>query len=135
MAGQLEDMPTGIVIGLGSGLVSALLFYSAARGGVLRPILLFLTPLPSLVAGLGWGSLAAVAAPSQARSQWAQSSEPLRCRLPAGARLTRHPDPLPRLPEPSDPDPNPEAREWYPAGRLIAALAIYGGALPMMMLP
>jgi hypothetical protein len=56
-------MPTGIIIGLGSGLVSALLFYSAARGGpVLRPVLLFLIPLPSLVAGLGWGWLAAVAA-------------------------------------------------------------------------
>ena len=56
-------MPTGIIIGLGSGLVSALLFYSAARGGpLLRPFLLFLIPLPSLVAGLGWGWLAAAAA-------------------------------------------------------------------------
>ena len=61
--GTAEDMPTGIIIGLGSGLVSALLFYSAARGGpLLRPLLLFLIPLPSLVAGLGWGWLAAVAA-------------------------------------------------------------------------
>ncbi len=34
-------MPYGLLIGLGSGLVSALLFYSAARGGpLLRPILL-----------------------------------------------------------------------------------------------
>src|SRR5262245_29595542 len=49
-------MPNGIIIGVGSGLVSALLFYSAARGGsFLRPLLLFLVPLPSLVAGLGWG--------------------------------------------------------------------------------
>ena len=61
--GTAEDMPIGILVGLGSGLVSGLLFYSAARGGpLLRPLLLLLIPLPSLVAGFGWGWIAAAAA-------------------------------------------------------------------------
>ena len=53
-------MPVGFLIGLGGGLASALLFYSAARGSPLvGTMLLLLTPLPSLLAGLGWGWLPA----------------------------------------------------------------------------
>ena len=55
-------MPIGFLIGLGGGLASALLFYSAARGSPLfGTLLLVLTPLPSLLAGLGWGWLPAAA--------------------------------------------------------------------------
>jgi hypothetical protein len=55
-------MPVGFLIGLGGGLASALLFYSAARGSpFLGTMLLLLTPLPSLLAGLGWGWLPAAA--------------------------------------------------------------------------
>ena len=44
-------MPTAIFIGLGAGLASTLLFYSAARGSpLLGMLLLVLTPLPSLIA-------------------------------------------------------------------------------------
>ena len=54
-------MPIGLLIGVGSGLASALLFYSAARGSpLLSSFLLLLTPLPSLLAGLGWGWLPAL---------------------------------------------------------------------------
>ena len=50
-------MPIGfLIIGIGAGLASALLFYSAARGSpLLSTMLLLLTPLPTLLAGLGWG--------------------------------------------------------------------------------
>ena len=98
-------MPTGIIIGLGSGLVSALLFYSAARGGpLLRPFLLFLIPLPSLVAGLGWGWLAAarrllpgaVVVGSDCRRNG-------RCRLSAGARRSGRAGRLSRLSQPPRP--------------------------------
>ena len=55
-------MPFGFVIGLGGGLASALLFYSAAGGSpMLGTLLLLLTPLPSVLAGLGWGWLPAAA--------------------------------------------------------------------------
>ena len=36
----------------------------------------------------------------------------------------------------SRPQPaGPDAREWYPAGRLMAAMSLYGGALPVLVLP
>jgi hypothetical protein len=36
----------------------------------------------------------------------------------------------------SRPDPqDPSRREWYPAGRLIAGVSLYGGALPVVALP
>ena len=55
-------MQLGFLIGLGGGLASALLFYSAARGSpLLSTLLLLLTPLPTLLAGLGWGWLPAAA--------------------------------------------------------------------------
>lgn len=129
-------MPTGIIIGVGSGLVSALLFYSAARGGpLLRPLLLFLIPLPSLVAGIGWGWRAAVAAAiSGALVVGAIVGETVvvgyLLALGVPAALAAY---LAYLSRP-DPD-NPEAREWYPAGRLMAGMAIYAGALPLIMLP
>ena len=53
-------MHVGLLIGFGAGLASALLFYSAARGSPLLSILLpLLTPLPTLLAGIGWGWLPA----------------------------------------------------------------------------
>lgn len=129
-------MPSGIIIGLGSGLVSALLFYSAARGGpLLRPLMLFVVPLPSMVAGLGWGWHAAVAAGLSGAvvvGAMVGSGIVIGYLLALGvpvalaaylAYLSR-PDPL-----------DPELREWYPAGRLMAGMALYAGALPLMLLP
>lgn len=129
-------MPIGLIIGLGSGLVSALLFYSAARGGpLLRPILLFLIPLPSLVAGLGWGWLpAAAAAVAGAIIVGAVVGGVVAIgyliALGAPVALASY---LAYLSRPDPHDPN--ARDWYPAGRLVAGMAIYAGALPVMLLP
>ena len=57
-------MPASVLIGLGAGLVSAVVFASAGTGPMAARILLFvLTPLPLLLAGLGWRwSAAAVGA-------------------------------------------------------------------------
>ena len=129
-------MPGSLIVGLISGLVSALLFYSAARGGpLLRPLLLFVIPLPPLVAGLGWGWLSAgVAALASGLVVSFVVGGPiavgyiLTLGIPSAivaylAYLSRpHPD-----------DPN--TREWYPVGRLLAAMAIYAGSLPVMLLP
>ncbi len=64
-------MRSGFLIGLGAGLASALLFYSAARGAspLLVILLGLLTPLPSLLAGLGWGWLPAAAAAAVGRAR------------------------------------------------------------------
>lgn len=129
-------MRYGFLIGLGSGLVSALLFYSAARGGaLLGKLLLFLTPLPSLLAGLGWGWLPAAAGALAGSLVMAGAAT-----LPFGvgyflavgfpAALVAY---LAYLSRPSPHDQS--AREWYPAGRLMAALSLYGGALPVLVLP
>lgn len=129
-------MPVSFAIGLGGGLASALLFYSAARGSLLGGIvLLVLTPLPLLLAGLGWGwlpaaigavggtlAVASVSAPGDVASYF------LAIGLPVG--LLSYLTHLSR-PQAQDPD----KREWYPAGRLVAALALYGGALPVLALP
>jgi predicted membrane protein DUF2232 len=129
-------MPQGLLIGLGSGLASALLFFSAARGGAwLGLLLLLLTPLPPLLAGLGWGWLpAAMGALAGSLAIAAVGSLALgfgfflAVGLPAAAIAY-----LAYLSRPSDSIPG--GREWYPAGRLLAAMALYAGVLPVLALP
>src|SRR5690606_1526118 len=117
-------MQHSLLIGLGSGVVSALLFYSAAKGsGGLGLVLVCLTPLPPLLAGLGWGWLpAASGALAGSLALAAIGTGPLgvgyflAVGLPTAvvaylAYLSR---------------PSPDAdggREWYPIGRLLAVLS------------
>jgi hypothetical protein len=129
-------MPYVLLIGLGSGLASALLFYSAAEGGGGLGLLLFcLTPLPPMLAGLGWGWLPAAAggaAGSVAVGAIAGASLGLAYFLAVGlpAAAAAYLTYLSR-PSPFEPD----KREWYPLGRLVAALSLYAGALPVLALP
>jgi hypothetical protein len=129
-------MQLGLLIGIGGGLASALLFYSAARGSaMLSTLLLLMTPLPTLLAGLGWGWLpAAVGALAGSVVMAVVASGPFAIgyflALGVPAALASH---LTYLSRPDPQDPN--AREWYPAGRLLAAMALYGGALPVLVLP
>ena len=53
-------MPIPLLIGAGSGLVSAALFASAATATALAGVLFYLAPLPLCLAGLGWGGMAAL---------------------------------------------------------------------------
>ncbi|MDE1174687.1 MAG: DUF2232 domain-containing protein [Parvibaculaceae bacterium] len=46
------------IIGVLAGLVSALLFFSASSGSTLASLIIYLTPLPLFIAGLGWGQRA-----------------------------------------------------------------------------
>lgn len=56
---------SALLIGLGGGVVSAILLLSAAQGSFAGLILLFLLgPLPLFLAGLGWGTAAAAIAAS-----------------------------------------------------------------------
>jgi hypothetical protein len=129
-------MPIGFLIGLGGGLASALLFYSAARGSPLfGTMLLLLTPLPSLLAGLGWGWLpTAAGAVAGAIAMGVAANVPFAAGyfLALGLPVVMVPY-LAYLSRPHAQDPN--QREWYPAGRLLAALSLYGGALPVLVLP
>jgi hypothetical protein len=129
-------MRSGLLIGFGAGLVSALLFYSAARGSpLLRPILLLMTPLPSLVASLGWGWLPAALAAITGTVVIAvvgggSVAAGYFLALGAPAALAAY---LAYLSRAAADDP--DGREWYPLGRLMAAMAVYAGALPVLLLP
>jgi hypothetical protein len=129
-------MQFGLIIGLFAGLASAVLFYSAARGSpLLGTLLVLLTPLPSMLAGLGWGWLPAAlgaVAGSVLMAFIANLPFAIGYFLALGAPVAM----AAYLAYLSRPHPNDEAqREWYPAGRLVAALSLYGGALPVMILP
>jgi hypothetical protein len=129
-------MRLGFVIGVGGGLASALLFYSAARGSpLLSTLLLLLTPLPTMLVGLGWGwppAAAGAVAGSLVMAITASLPFALGYFVALGlpAAIVAH---LAYLSRPDPQDPN--AREWYPAGRLVAGLSLYGGALPVLVLP
>jgi hypothetical protein len=129
-------MPYGLIIGLGSGLASALLFYSASQGGGWVGLMLFcLTPLPPMLAGLAWGWVAAAAgAVAGSFAVAAIAAAPLGVAYFLAVGL---PAPfvayLAYLSRPSAGDET--RREWYPLGRLLAALCLYAGALPVLALP
>ena len=129
-------MPIGFLIGLGSGLASAVLCYSASRGSpLLSTLLLLLTPLPSLLAGLGWGWLPAIAGAvvgTVAMAIAASTSFAIGYFLALGLPVvfTSY---LAYLSRPSATDA--EHREWYPPGRLLAIVSLYGGALPVLITP
>jgi len=48
-----------VLIGLAAGAASALMFVSIISGALISLLLLYLAPLPLMVAAIGWGSLAA----------------------------------------------------------------------------
>src|SRR5262245_12555813 len=114
-------MRTGYFVGCGAGIASALLSYSATRGAspLLVILLGLLTPLPSLLAGLGWGWLpaataATVGALATGLAVDASSAAGYFLTLGAPSVLIAYLAYLSR-PAPYDSD----AREWYPPGRLI----------------
>jgi hypothetical protein len=127
-------MPIGFLIGIASGLASALLFYSASRGSPLfSTLLLLLTPLPSLIGGFGWGWLPALAGALAGCLLMAVLASPIFAlgfflALGAPVVLAAYLAYLSR-PDPADAG----RREWYPPGRLLAAMALYGGALPIIV--
>ena len=129
-------MPMGFLIGLGSGLASAVLCYSVARGSpLLSTLLLLLTPLPSLLAGLGWGWLPAIAGATVGTLVMGfatSASFAIGYFLALGLPVVLA-SYLAYLSRPSPRDP--AQSEWYPAGRLLAAISLYGGALPVLVLP
>ncbi len=77
-------MRNRLLVGVGLGLVAAVVFASATTGPlVARFLLFFITPLPIALAGLGWGwhtaaiagfSRHALVAIGDERSRWLSSS-------------------------------------------------------------
>ena len=125
-------MPYALLIGLGAGLVSAVVFASAMTGALLARTLLFiLTPLPLFLAGLGLGPvtvavgglagtlLLLVAGGSAAAIVFAASQAIPVLVLTYLASLHRD---------------VPGGTQWYPVGRIVLVAALIAGVLVAAML-
>ncbi len=138
-------MPYFALFGLAGGFASAVLFMSALAGGPAgRIILYFLAPLPSFLAGLGWGAPSALVA---ALAASAGIGFVLGGIWPAFVFLVSQGLPIVILchlallnrpigsgvPDEEDAGGAPPL-DWYPVGRLLAAGAIIAGSLSVMSL-
>ena len=115
------------LIGIGAGVVAALLFATVASGSVLSIVLFYLAPLPILIAAIGWSHWAALVAALTAAILLALFLAPffliafmIGVGLPAWwlgylALLARTQD--------------DGSVEWYPAGRLAVWAAILAAAV------
>lgn len=129
-------MPFALLIGVGAGLVSGLLFASASTGtlvGLL--VLVFLTPLPVAIAGLGWGwpsaATAAVTAPVIIAVMLAPRAAALH--LVALGVPTVILSYLTLLNRTVGGD-GEERVEWYPIGRIVGISAVLAGCIATLAL-
>lgn len=124
-----------LMIGMAGGLASAVLFYSAVRGSVGLSILLFLlTPLPSLITGLGWGVAAAAAgalAGALVMAATVGTTFGIGYFLALGVPIlvVTHLATLVKYGNEG------AVTTWYPPGQILGAIAIYGGLLPVIVTP
>jgi len=122
-----------LLIALGAGLVSAVVFASATTGPLLmRMVLFLLTPLALFLAGLGLGPLAAVVAGAAGATLVLVAGTPL------GALVFAVSQALPVIiltylaslhRQSGD-----GTTEWYPVGRLVIAAALIAGAFASLTL-
>lgn len=135
-------MDKRLLIGIGSGLVSGLILASAGGGTVPGFIILFfLSPLPVAITGLAWGWFAALAAALSAAGVLTIGIAPktgLVHFLAIGAPVSflaylilLHRE---RAPEPSVMRHQHATVEWYPLGRVLAAIGLIGGGLATIAL-
>ena len=130
-------MPTPLIIGAGSGLVSAALFASAATATALAGVLFYLAPLPLCLAGLGWGGRAALLSALTGTVVIAVSLGPATAAI--FALLVAAPTTLlSHLALLSRPAATPQgqvvgALEWYPPGRILGWAALMAGVLAAIL--
>ncbi len=130
-------MQTNLLIGLGAGLVSAMLFASASTGTVLGLfVLFFLSPLPVAIAGLGWGWRAAAVAAIAGAVAIGIISAPRNAifhilALGAPTALMAY---LTLLHREVHDETGAVATQWYPIGRMVTAAALIGAGLATIAL-
>ena len=113
-------MPIGFLIGLGGGLVSALLFYSAARGSLLFGTMLLLSDAAALAPRRTRLGLAAGGAPVPPAGAlvMARRQRAVRGAVFPGARAVPVVLSSPAISAGLSPAGPRASVEWYPAGRL-----------------
>lgn len=119
-------MPATILIGFAAGLACAVLYAAVGTdASVTSALLRFLTPLPCMIAGLGWGprasGLAAVVAAAAIAAIFGPlpAQDILATQTVPGAILA-HLAMLGR----AAPKESGGAMEWYPVGRVLGAAAL-----------
>jgi hypothetical protein len=122
-----------LLIGLGAGIVSALLFVSLASGSLLSIALFYLAPLPIMLAGLGWSHFAALIAALVAGAGLGLGAGgwfflAYLGGIGAPAYILTYLAMLGR------PAPNGDM-EWYPAGRIVLWGALLATAMTLMTIP
>ena len=125
-----------LLIGLGAGAVSALLFASASAGTLIGVIVLFfLTPLPVAITGLGWGWRSAATAALTAAALIIALVAPRAAffHFVALGLPTVVLSYLLLLNRGVQADAG-EKVEWYPIGRIIAIAALWAGGLATVAL-
>lgn len=127
------------LIGIGAGIVASVLFVSLATNTALAMLLFYVTPLPLLLARLGWGRAAgqlaivtAITLVGFIISVKSAMFYTLTIALPA--LVLGHLALLNRVMLPEDPEGRPLSDmppvvEWYPPGHIIAWAAVMAGAL------
>jgi hypothetical protein len=135
-------MNSPILIGIGAGLVSAVLFASTMTGLVLAVALFYVTALPGFLAGLGWGTQAAVVAALTGAGLTGILLAPmaglgyfLTLGLPVAilchfALLAR-----PTVEAAGEDEASGGAVEWYPPGRIVAWTALMAGGVAALSVP
>ena len=129
-------MPFALLIGGLAGLATSIALMAATRGNPLfGALLLMLAPLPTLIAGLGWGLVSAAAA-GLVGALVLGAIGGLKLGAASVIALAAPCAALTYLTYLSRPKTGGGGgRDWYPAGRLLAALALIGGAVPIAILP
>jgi uncharacterized protein YybS (DUF2232 family) len=130
-------MPTPLFIGVGSGLIAAALFASAATATALAGVLLYLAPLPLCLAGLGWGTVTGLISALTATVVVALGLGPAAAAIfalsiAAPIAFLTHLALLSR-PLPAAEGKSNAALEWYPPGRLVGWAALIAGLLAAML--
>jgi hypothetical protein len=113
-----------VLIGLGAGVTSALMFAAVATGQTFALALFYLTPLPIVIAGIGWSHLAGAVAALTAATLvggffgiWFVFSFLIAIGIPAYVLSY-----LAMLARPADDGSG--KLEWYPVGRIVLAAAL-----------
>lgn len=121
------------IVGIGAGLVSALLFAVVITGSPLALLLSYVAPLPVFIAALGWNHRAGLVASAVGAAAIAAILKPVAgVAFAAGAALPAWWIAYLTLLGRSD---GQGQVEWYPTGRVLmwicatAALVTFGGAL------
>jgi hypothetical protein len=117
------------LIGAAAGLVSAILFVSAAASTLLALLMVYVTPLPLMIAGLGWGIKASLTGLGVGMLVAAAAFD-VNVAITYALMLAGPAALIVYLALLSRPDPQaPGGVAWYPPGRLIAWTAVMAGAI------